>query len=392
MCIRDRTSADVIVSLNGAVVNTIPWTGSLELGESENVDLTLTNFLDGDNDISVTTANPNGEVDQVMGNDGRSSTFRFIVDGEFVTLNLLLDNFPGETTFMLLDEFGNTLFSGGPFNVAGQLVSETYCLDPGACFTFAIQDSYGDGICCGGTGNGNYEIVNAEGLILASSDGTFGSGEEMDFCATFMCTLTGEFLTSDETGFGGNGAILVTPGNGTGPFEVSIDGGVTFGSQTLFQGLSAGSFDVIIRDANGCTVEETLIINDCVFDVLAEVANVSGSGSDDGSVTIVVNGGTPPYIYSIDGGITFQDEPSFGNLGVGDFSVVIRDANGCQTNTSFTVDVMVNTTTTIVGQIIEVTPNPTDGIFRINLTGLERSSVFLPYQILSTEGLSLIHI
>jgi len=380
------TSADVIVSLNGMVVGTVPWTGNLELGESENLDLTLSGFIDGDNDISVTTANPNGEVDQVMGNDGRLSTFRFVMNGEFITLNLLLDNFPGETTYSLLDEFGNILFSGGPFNVNGQLISETFCLDPTSCFTFSIQDSYGDGICCGATGNGNYEIINAEGLILASSDGIFGAGEEMDFCATFMCTLTGEFLTSDETGFGGNGAILVTPVNGTAPFEVSIDGGVTFGSMTLFQGLAAGDYPVIIRDANGCTVEETLVINDCVFEVLAEVQNVSGSGVDDGSVTIIVSGGTAPYTYSIDGGQNFQDEPFFGNLGIGDFSVVIRDVNGCQTNTSFTVDVMVNTTTTIVGQIIEVLPNPTEGIFRINLTGLERTSVFLPYQILTSNG------
>jgi hypothetical protein len=320
-----------------------------------------------------------------MSNDGRSSDFRFIENGELVTLNITLDNFPEETTWTLLDDNDVAIFTGGPYNNSG-LVSETWCLDPEACYTFNIQDSYGDGICCGQTGNGNYEIVNAEGAILANSDGTFGSEEELAFCASFMCTLTSEFLTSNETGNGGNGAILISPANGTSPYEISIDGGVTFTSTTLYQGLTAGEYDIVIRDANGCVFEETITILDCVIEILAEIENVSIGGAGDGSVTITVNGGTPPFTYSIDGGNTFQDEAFFVNLAVGDYSVTVRDANECQSNTNFTVDMAVSTSNAVVGQIIEIMPNPTDGIFRVNLTGLDRTSVFLPYQILTSEG------
>jgi len=380
------TSADITVSLNGTVVNTIPWAGNLEFTENENIDLTLSGFIDGDNEILVTVANPSGEIDQVMSNDGRSSTFRFIENGEFITLNLNLDNFPQETTWTVTDDNDNTLFSGGPYNTNNQLVSETWCLDPEACYTFNILDSYGDGICCGQTGNGNYEIVNAEGSILVNSDGTFGSEEEMAFCATFICTLTSEFLVSNETGAGGNGAILVSPANGTSPYEISIDGGNNFTTTTLYQGLTAGEFNIVIRDANGCIFEETLIIQDCVIEILAEIENVSIGGANDGSIMITVNGGTPPYSYSIDGGNNFQDDPVFENLPVGNYSVTVRDANECQTNTTFIIDMAVSTASTIVGQIIEIMPNPTEGIFRVNLTGLDRNSVFLPYQILTTEG------
>lgn len=378
------TTADIIVSLNGTVINTIAWTGNLEFTENENIDLTLSGFISGDNEILVTVANPSGEIDEEMGNDGRSNTFRFIENGELVTLNINLDDFPEETTWTLLDDNDTPIFSGGPYN--GNQVTETWCLDPAACYTFSILDSYGDGICCGQNGNGNYEIVNAEGSVLVNSDGTFGAGEEMAFCATFMCTLSSEFLVSNETGVGGNGAILISPADGTSPYEISIDGGNTFMSATLYQGLSAGEYNVVIRDANDCIFEETIIIQDCVIEILAEVENVSIGGAGDGSVTITTNGGTPPFSYSIDGGNTFQDDPFFGNLAVGNYSITIRDANECQTNTSFTIDMAVSTSSTIVGQIIEVMPNPTEGIFRINLTGLDRTSVFLPYQILTTEG------
>ncbi len=382
----DLTSADITVTLNGMVDSTIPWTGNIPLGESENIDLTLTGFVDGENEILVSVANPSGEVDQEMSNDGRSSNFTFVENGEIITLNLLLDNFPGETTWTLLDDNDVELFQGGPYNTAGQLITENFCLDPNACYTFSIQDTYGDGICCGNTGNGNYEIINDEGAVLANSDGTFGTGEEMAFCATFMCTLTGEFLISNETGNGGNGALLISPANGTAPYEISIDGGDTFTSTTLYQGLIAGDYNVIIRDANGCEIQETVVILDCVIEILVDIENATSGGADDGSITVTTNGGTPPFTYSIDNGNTFQDDPFFDNLPIGNYSITVRDANECQSSTNFEIDMTVNTSATIAGQIIEIMPNPTDGIFRVNLTGLDRTSVFLPYQILTTEG------
>lgn len=380
------TSADIIVRLNGAVVNTIAWTGNLEFGDNENIDLTLTGFTNGDNDVQVTVENPNGETDQVMGNNGRSTTLRFIEDGAMVILNLTLDNFPEETTWTLLDENDLVVASGGPYQTDGALISETFCLDPEACYIFNIRDSYGDGICCGQTGNGSYEILTDTGIILASSDGTFGTEEELAFCATFMCNLSAEFLVSNETGAGNNGAMLISPENGTAPYEISIDGGVTFTDNTLYQGLESGTYNIVVRDANDCTFEETVIVKDCVIEILAEIENVTNGGANDGSVTVTINGGLPPYTYSIDGGNTFQESPFFDNLPVGNYSITVRDANECQTNTNIVIDVAVNTTSTVAGQIIELMPNPTTGIFRINLTGLERTSVFLPYQILTSDG------
>jgi len=380
------TSADVLVSLNGTVVNTIAWTGNLEFSDSENIDLALSDLMDGDNEILITVANPNGAVDQQTSNDGRVQTLNFIQNGASIILNLTLDNFPQETTWKLLDENDVTISSGGPYQELGALISETFCLDPEACYTFSIQDSYSDGICCGQNGNGNYEIVNDSGILLASSDGTFGSGEELAFCATFQCMLSAEFLSSNETGEGGNGAMLISPENGVSPYETSIDGGANFSNTTLYQGLSAGTYMVVIRDANDCIVEEAIVIKDCVLEILAEIENVGSSGADDGSVTITVNGGLPPFTYSIDNGNTFEDEPFFDNLAAGNYSITVRDANECQTNTTFVVDMAVNTASTIAGQVIELMPNPTDGIFRINLTGLDRTSAFLPYQMLTTDG------
>ena len=75
-----------------------------------------------------------------------------IFGGEGVTVTILTDNYPGETTWSLTDVSGTVVASGGPY--ATQAVEEVtqVCVAPG-CYTFTINDSFGDGICCAyGTG------------------------------------------------------------------------------------------------------------------------------------------------------------------------------------------------------------------------------------------------
>ena len=95
-----------------------------------------------------------------------------------VTLTLVLDNYPGETTWSLVDGGGSTVASGGPYSTAGATVTETFCL-PDDCYDFIINDSYGDGICCS-YGNGSYTISD-DGGVLASG-GDFGSSETTEIC------------------------------------------------------------------------------------------------------------------------------------------------------------------------------------------------------------------
>ncbi len=93
-------------------------------------------------------------------------------------LTIILDNYPGETTWTLKNASGTTLYSGGPYSSAGSTVSETFCLADG-CYDFQINDSYGDGICCG-YGQGSYDIsINGQSV---ASGGQFASTELTNFC------------------------------------------------------------------------------------------------------------------------------------------------------------------------------------------------------------------
>jgi len=48
-----------------------------------------------------------------------------------------------------------------------------------------------------------------------------------------------------------------------------------------------------------------------------------------GSINITASGGTAPYSYSINNGVSFQGSPQFSNLNSGNFIITIKDAHNC---------------------------------------------------------------
>lgn len=98
-----------------------------------------------------------------------------------VTLTLVLDNYPEETSWTIQNSSGATVASGGPYGSSpdGSTITSVNCL-PSGCYTFTINDSYGDGICCS-YGNGSYTIRDASGTTLASG-GSFGSSQSHNIC------------------------------------------------------------------------------------------------------------------------------------------------------------------------------------------------------------------
>ncbi len=97
---------------------------------------------------------------------------------ETLILTINTDQYPGETTWELT-EGNTTLASGGPYTSQFTTFVETLCV-PVGCYDFTIDDSFGDGICCG-FGNGSYTLEDAEGNILVSG-GEFNSSETTAFC------------------------------------------------------------------------------------------------------------------------------------------------------------------------------------------------------------------
>ena len=146
--------------------------------------------------------------------------------GEDVTLTILLDNYPEETSWSITDASGGTVANGGTYGSQpdGSTVVESICLNDG-CYTFTINDSFGDGLCCG-FGIGNYSLTSADGSILASG-GEFGSSESTPFCIASggLCASPIDLATV-EIGFGGsNPRVNATWINPEGTTDCEVRGG-----------------------------------------------------------------------------------------------------------------------------------------------------------------------
>jgi gliding motility-associated-like protein len=122
-----------------------------------------------------------------------------------------------------------------------------------------------------------------------------------------------------------DGSAEVVP-TGTGPFSYSWT--PSGGTNATATGLSGGSYTVEVTDGNGCVSNESIVINEPTDIDLVISSTPSDCTVDNGSATVVANGGTGGYIYSWTpgGGVT----ASIINLGPGIYTVVVADANGCE--------------------------------------------------------------
>ena len=95
------------------------------------------------------------------------------------TMNLITDDYANETSWNLVDASGGVVMSGSGYsNNTSYTITEELC---SGCYTLTINDSYGDGICCG-FGNGSYSFT-VDGTVVASG-GSFATSDVTEFCTT----------------------------------------------------------------------------------------------------------------------------------------------------------------------------------------------------------------
>ena len=132
-------------------------------------------------------------------------------------------------------------------------------------------------------------------------------------------------------------SITLTPSGGTGTYptlEVSFNGGpfaVIAGSP--FTATLDGNYEFSVTDSQGCVaISNVVVVTPQTMPTLTAVqTNVSCNGGDDGSIVVTAANGIPPYQYSIDNGMNFQDSNVFNNLTAAGspYNVVIRDTKDC---------------------------------------------------------------
>ena len=175
-----------------------------------------------------------------------------------VTLTIVLDNYPEETSWTLTNSSNSVVASGGTYGSQpdGSTVTENICL-PDDCYTFTINDSYGDGICCA-YGNGSYSLT--EGSNTLASGGAFGSSESTPFCIGAPApTCDDGIQNGNETGIDCGGPDCPPCGGGSNEvfgsyFETGWDSWSDGGSDCArYSGSRSyeGNYSIRIRDNSG---------------------------------------------------------------------------------------------------------------------------------------------
>ncbi len=132
---------------------------------------------------------------------------------------------------------------------------------------------------------------------------------------------------------------LICNGMPTGNLEVAASGTsgpytYTLGNDTsyigVFSNLYAGTYNVVIYDAIGCSAtQQVTLVGPSNPVSIAQTSHVDAScfGYNDGSVSFTASGGIPPYNFS--SGITNSTTGVFNNLIAGSYLFSVSDANGC---------------------------------------------------------------
>lgn len=138
-----------------------------------------------------------------------------------------------------------------------------------------------------------------------------------------------------------NGTITMTASNGLPPYSYSLDN-INFTVQNHFTNVSPGQYTVVVRDAANNTSASSVVVGNIAGPQAGNItATAATCANNDGSLLLSAQGGTAPVQYSINGG-AFKSSPSFGQLAGGQYTFVMKDANGCTATGSATVPLVNN--------------------------------------------------
>jgi uncharacterized protein (DUF2141 family) len=150
----------------------------------------------------------------------------------------------------------------------------------------------------------------------------------------------GAFTATQPTCFSADGVLTIQITGGTAPYYYSASTGdvtVQYPTTWSISGLSPGSYSIMVTDAGLCTFTQgTVLTSPNGITSVTITTQGSTCSSSGGSITVAVNGGTSPYIYTLiyPNGNTLniansQTNQVFSNLSSGTYTVSVQDASGC---------------------------------------------------------------
>lgn len=232
-----------------------------------------------------------------------------------------------------LVEWGNTLGQTFPYNNGTIDIAQTI---PGPVGYFLISSNCGNG----GVGISDTSWISLTSALVNAS-------------------------AIDEICSSGNGSVTATPITGSGPYTYNWP---SLGANTqTVNNVSAGNYQVIMTDSNGCVASSSIIVNDTPAQFQGTTTDVSCTGGNDGTATAEMIPLLGNVTYQWDDSLMQTTQTAVG-LSAGNYICTITSDIGCSQTISVTINEIPGITGFILSQSDVTCNSGDDGMIEVSIT------------------------
>ena len=237
----------------------------------------------------------------------------------------------------------------GPVNITNAVTNDIDC--------FGLTTGSIDISVSGGDGAYVFAWTNADGDPV-------GTDEDLAFLPPGTYTVLVSSCNGNETAtesyiigqpgsginINGSATPIICFGDETGTIDISASGGTVGGGCSYtylwntgattedLSNLGGGTYVVTVTDCSNCevTASYSILGPPSELTISSNVTTIQCNGECNGSISIIADGGFPPYQYMLNSG-AFSGIKDYNNLCAGSYFVKVRDAFGCVVSTQILV-------------------------------------------------------
>lgn len=182
-------------------------------------------------------------------------------------------------------------------------------------------------------------------LLVRDAQQKFSSFKVIKLKADGAPVIRG-IVMADPTQCNQGGTLKILTQEGIGNLQYSIDSGRTFQSNHIFSDVEGGVYHVVVKNEDdSCPASYPPISfapqSPIVYLDINPITENPNCDTTDGVIILKATGGSEDYLYSIDGGETYQEENTFENLGPASYNIMVKDmVTNCEQTASETVSLV----------------------------------------------------
>ncbi|MBI2966631.1 MAG: PKD domain-containing protein [Bacteroidetes bacterium] len=207
--------------------------------------------------------------------------------------------------------------------------------------------------------------AGAYSVTVTDAGGCFGS---QNATVSEPAAISISVTSTNSTCGNADGAATASSTGGNGGFGYLWNDPLSQTTSTA-TGLSAGNYTVSATDSKGCVQTAIASVSDLNAPLLSMTSTqVTCNGDADGTATVTITDGTPPYSVQWDSSAGNQTTTTVTGLSGGNYSVIVTDSAGCiaTQNTLVTEPAALSLTAVITNAN---SPGNNDGTINISVTG-----------------------